>query len=162
VAVLTRFKFDFDSVFSADANYRGSVAPNWAPLDVQWADGNDANEANLAWSTINNSIANGATESIDLRALAGVFGTTLTMVEVRAILFRAKSGGGLTIKIGGTNGFDALGAAWTLYCPLGTHLHFICPTDGVLVTGASDKTIDIVNASGAAATYDLVVIGTAA
>lgn len=162
MALTTRIKLDFDAVFSADSSYRGSVAPNWGALDAQWADGNLANQANIAWSTISNSIANGATETIDLRALAGVFGTTLTVVEVRAILFRVRSGGALTIKIGGTNGFDGFGAAWDLLCPIGTHLHLVCPTDGVLTTSATKKTIDIVNASGAGAVYDCVVIGTSA
>ena len=162
MALLTRIKLDFSAVFSADTSYRGHVSPNWDALDLQWPDGTDASEADIAWATINNSITTGATESHDLRSLASVFGTTSTVVEVRALFFRVRSGGGLTIAKGGTNGFDAFGSAWTLYCPIGQQVMIVCPTDGVLVTGAADKTIDIVNASGSTAVYDLLVIGTSA
>ncbi len=170
MGLLTRLRMEFEGLFGITAengDYAGNVRLRFPQLDERWVAGTTEGKANLGWSDYEAEIADGATRNLDLRALTGPLGSTLTMVEVRAIGIFVRNEDSpatpeLTIAKGASNGFTGLGAAFSVKIKGGTWFWLVCPKDGKISTGASDKVLDISNASGATVTYSLVVIGTSA
>lgn len=160
----TSIRFGLDSVLSINAengDYEGQLRAKFPDLDLLWASGTNASEADRLITDYGATLTTGSTRSLDLRSIANALGGTTTFAEVRAIGFRLRDQP-LTIGKGGSNGWTGLGASWTLTPPIGTWFFLVNSEDGRLPTGASDKVIDIANASGSTATYDLVILGTSA
>lgn len=167
MGLLTNLRAVIDSVWSFTAggivDAGGSRGVAFPPLDVRWASGSSNNEANAAAPLYEQTIATGATDTIDLNSIAMIFGTTTAFAEVRAIgiyVHNNAATDALTIGKGATNGWTGLGASWTVTLQRGTHLILACPIDGEYAVSGSNKTIDIANSSGATVTYSVFVIGT--
>ena len=145
---------------ASTTNYDLVIGSAFPEIDLHWPSGTGDNEANVRWATIANAIANSATETIDLRNLTSAQGDTFLFTEVRLMRIKV-DGGALTIAKGGTDGWTGPGSAWSIKVPAGSNIIPIqCGVNGAMSTGASDKTIDISNASGVAATYSIEIVGT--
>lgn len=141
-------------------NYDLVIGSAFPEIDLHWPSGTGDNEANVRWATIANAIADSTTETIDLRNLTSAQGDTFLFTEVRLVRIKV-DGGALTFAKGGTNGWTGPGSSWSLKVPAGSIIIPIqCGVDGSMVTTSSDKTIDISNASGVAATYSIEIVGT--
>ncbi len=143
------------------ASYGGSTNVPVPAMDLAWGDGAGENSVQEHYAVIGATIANAGTTTIDLRSLTVEDGGSITLVEVRAIFVRCRDYA-LTFAKGGTNGWTGLGTAWTITPPAGCWFRIVCGTDGAMGTTASVKTIDITNASGSTATYDVVIVGVTA
>lgn len=112
------------------------------------------------------SLTTGANENLDLAGvLTDAFGQTMTFAKVKAILIRAADANTteLTFKSDGTNGvpmFAALGDG--IKIPPGGTFLWTAPQGGIVVTAATGDLVNMANAAGATAVYDIVVVGTSA
>jgi len=114
------------------------------------------------------TIAASGTEDLDLAGgLTDAFGTTLTFVNVKAIMIKADPGNtnNVTVKPATTNGF--LGpfnaAADTLSIPPAGAVLLQAPVSGWPVTADTADLLTIANSSsGTGVTYDIIIVGTSA
>lgn len=109
-----------------------------------------------------------ATEDLDLAGvLANPFGSTLTFVELRAILISASSANTNNVNVTrpASNGVPLfLAASDGIAVPPGGVFMWSCPADGkVTVTASTGDLLTITNSAGSTSvTYDVVIIGTSA
>lgn len=153
-------------IADASEDFMGDQVPLIPSLDVAWGSGTGDNQSDLVAADVGLSIAAGATESLDLAALAkGPEGSTVAFAEIRAILIRTPTTNGSTVTLSpnATNGWTGLGAALEIEVPAGAYMRLYTPVDGSAPVSASDKVLDITNDDGAAAaTVDICIIGTSA
>lgn len=112
------------------------------------------------------TLLTGANENLDLAGvLADAFGGTLTFAKIKAILVRAADANTteLTVKSDGAAGvpmFAALGDG--IKVPPGGTFLWTAPQGGIVVTAATGDLLNVANAAGASAIYDIIVVGTSA
>lgn len=129
--------------------------------------GTGSNLADLLFSD-QRTLALSTSEDLDLAAsLSDPLGATLTFVKVKAIEIRAAAGNGGNIVVGGAavNAFLGAFADATdkLEIPAGGAVVMVAPGAGWTVTPGTGDLLKIENDdSGAAATYDIVIVGTSA
>ena len=131
-----------------------------------FANGTGINQANKVWADTR-SINSASNETLDLAgSLVDAFGTTLTFTKVKGIFIRSRSTNttALTVSaasapIVGLFGDDT--ADTLLIQPGDIWMRIIPSAAGLAVTATSADGLKIANASGAAATYDIVIIGCA-
>ena len=137
------------------------------PGSITLKSGTGNNQADLIFTdqrTINAS----SSENLDLAgSLAGPAGDTLTFVKVKGIYVRAAAANGGNIVLGGasSNAFTGpFGAANdVLNIPAGGYVELCAPVAGWTVTAGTGDLLQVANDdSGAAATYDIVIIGASA
>jgi hypothetical protein len=95
--------------------------------------------------------------TIDLTALPGTGGATVdgTGLKVQLIRIHNKGAAAMTFADGVTNGYELLGAAWTITLPPGGAMQFYLP-DTAPDIGASAKTIDVTGTG--TQTFDLSIV----
>lgn len=153
---------DYLDVTTTEADDFGvEVRTLFPSLDVLWGSGTGSSQADKRYEDIGVTLTTASTRNLDLRSLTDHRGAALSFVEVRGIWVRCRDFA-LTFAKGAANGWTALGAAWTITPPAGTWMRILNPTDAKLPTTATDKVIDISNASGSTATYDLLIVGVSA
>jgi hypothetical protein len=109
-----------------------------------------------------------ANEDLDLAGvLANEFGSTLTFVELRAVMIFAASGNTNNVLVSrpASNGVPLFSAAGDeIIVPPGGVFLWACPADGkITVTAATGDLLHVANSSsGTSVTYDVVIIGTSA
>lgn len=108
-------------------------------------------------------VNSGATDSLDLAGvLQNAIRQTVTFSSIKAVIVKAAAGNttNLSITRPAANGVPIFAAAGDA-CPIGPGGIFVwcSPGAGVTVTGGTGDLLDIVNAAGAAATYDVIIIG---
>jgi hypothetical protein len=112
------------------------------------------------------TLATGATENLDLAGvLTDPLGNTLTFVTIKEILFIGDDTNTTILTIGnGTNPFVGPFGAGTHTHDLrpGGLYHAVAPATGWTVTAGTADIIKVTNASGADASYRVVLIGTSA
>ncbi len=160
MGLLTTIKTSITWALGLSGDYLGAVRQAFPDLDLRWGSGTGSSQADQPWADIGATLANSATRNLDLRALTGQSGATLTMAEVRMI--RITSDVDLTIAKGASNGWTGLGASFSMLVVGGGTYILVNPTNGKMATGASDKVLDITNSSGGTATYSIEVIGVSA
>ena len=110
------------------------------------------------------SLAGSANEDVDLATITDAEGTALGTGEVRLIIFEsaAANGGLIHIKGSAANGWSALTADVSDIIILrpGELIAFTGFVDGNLDIGAADKSLNVANQDGSAATYTLTVLTT--
>lgn len=139
-----------------------------AALDAAWlvASGTAAGLADKVWSDTR-VVTTGATDSLDLAGtLTDAFGSVVTFVKIRAIIFSAASTNTTTLTISrvATAGVPLFAADGDAIAPLSAG-GFFCwadPAAGLTVTATTDDILSIVNSAGASATYSITVVGTSA
>ncbi len=142
-----------------------------APLDYKskmtWTSGTTADRADLVWSD-RRTIAASSNEDLDLAGvLTGALGTTLTFVELRAVLISASTGNTNNVRLirPASNGVPLfLAASDGIDIPPGGFFFWACPADGkVTVTASTGDLLNVANSSsGSSVTYDVIIIGTSA
>jgi hypothetical protein len=150
---------------ASDDNFLGLLRANFPNFDLNWGPGTATGNINAWWVREGLSIASGATQALDLRALAvgPDEGATVLLAEVRGIFIRARDTNTTTVTFdpAASNGWTALGAAFALPLEPGTVWQLWNPVDGAWPTTASDKAVDLINSAGAAAVVDILFVGVA-
>lgn len=136
-------------------------------IKIELTSGTAANAADLMFHD-QRTIAASSNEDLDLAGgLTNPFGTALTFVEVRTVLFYAASGNTNNVRVTrpASNGVPLfLAASDGIDVPPGGFLWWSCPADGkVTVTASTGDLINVANSSsGSSVTYDVVIIGVSA
>lgn len=112
------------------------------------------------------TILTGATQSIDVSgSLVDALGAAFVLVKLKAILIysRPTNTTNLTL-LGNANSVPILGTKATTMTllPGGLFLLIQPPLAGIAVTAATGDILDIVNAAGASALVDVILVGTSA
>ena len=137
---------------------------------LSWAltDGVGANEADLVYSA-QRTLGAGVSEEIDLYGgLDDSFGNTLNFARIKGFYIKPKADNGDTITVGNAsaNGWPGFFGALThtIVLPAGSVIMILAPdATGWPVTNASADKLKVVNNDGgAAAIYDIVLIGASA
>lgn len=138
-----------------------------APLSSSYvqdlANGVGANQGNVLYAATR-SVLTAATDSIDFAGggLTDAFGAAIAPARVRFVYIRSASGNTTNLTLlGDANGIPILNTAATTTTlkPGGMFLVSSPDATGFLVTAATGDIIKVVNAAGATATYDIIVIG---
>jgi hypothetical protein len=128
-----------------------------------FADGGGAGQASVLY-TASRTIAGGANESLDLNgtALLDSFGTALALTKIKGILIQAREGNTTNLTVANVaNAVSTIfGATYSLVLQPGEFLAKVTNSNaGYVVTPTTADLLNIANAAGAAATYDIVLIG---
>lgn len=142
-----------------------------APLEytkkMTWTNGTTIDKADLVFSDTRTLTAS-STEDLDLAgSLSSIYGSTLTFVELKAILIVAAVGNTNNVNITrpASNGVPLfLAASDGIPVPPGGVFFWACPADGkITVTPATGDLITVTNSSsGTSVTYDVVIVGASA
>jgi len=140
-------------------------APLAQAKKVALTDGTGANKARKIFSD-QRTLSTGANENLDLAGvLTDVFGTTLTFTNIKAIYISGASANttNLTLTAPGVNGFAGLFAALGDGIAIPPDGKFLAIAPGAsgfgAVTAGTADLLNMANAAGASATYDIVIIG---
>lgn len=134
---------------------------------LTWTNGTAADKADRIFHD-QRTIAASSNEDIDLAgSLSGAFGSTLTFVELRALMVKASSSNtnNVVVARASSNGVPLFSAASdAIIVPPGGVFLWACGADGkVAVTAGTGDLINISNSSsGTSVTYDIVIVGTSA
>jgi hypothetical protein len=138
-----------------------------APLSQSYvqdlANGVGANQGNVLY-TATRSVLTAATDSLDLvgGGLTDAYGAAIAPARIRAVLIRSASGNTTNLTLfGDANSVPILNTAATTSTlkPGGVFLFTAPDATGVVVTAGTGDIIKVVNAAGATALYDIIVIG---
>lgn len=128
-----------------------------------FADGAGAGQASVFY-TASRTLAGGANESLDLNgtALTDVFGTALALTKIKGIIIQARGENTTNLTVGNvTNSIATIfGATYSMVLQPGELLAKITNSAaGYVVTASTGDLLNIANAAGASATYDIILIG---
>ena len=134
-----------------------------AVFPVVYGDGTGANQATVLYSATR-TLASGANESLDLvgTALTDSFGAAISLARIKGIIIQARATNTTNLTIGNvTNSVNTLfGSTYSLVLQPGELLSKITPSAaGYTLTAGTADLLNIANAAGASATYDIVIIG---
>jgi hypothetical protein len=139
-----------------------ATAPLSKSQQISFTNGFGAGSANMAWSDTR-TLGTGTPEDIDLQAsLTDAFGLAFTPVRMKALYIYSHSTNTTNLTIGGdANSVPFFGTATdTVVLKPGGALCLVDPSaGGYTVTAATGDIIQVSNAAGASATYDIVIIG---
>lgn len=132
-------------------------------VSVDLDDGSGASQANKIWSD-RRTLAAGASETLDLDGQTGAFGTTVAFATIKVVLIRSLTANttALTVGAAASNGWvGPFGAAAnTVSIGAGGLMLLVNPTSvGMPVVASTGDQLKIANGAGAAATYDIILIG---
>lgn len=146
----------------------GTPAYNLAKtVEIALASGTGASSADLMFTDTRTVSASG-TDALDLAgSLTDAYGTTLTFVELRAVMVAASSSNTNNVRVNrpSSNGVPLfLAAGDGIDVPPGGVFLWSCPADGkVTVTAGTGDLLNIDNSSsGTSVTYDVVILGVSA
>jgi len=134
---------------------------------IELANGTGSSAADLMFHD-QRTISASSNEDLDLAGvLANAFGSTLTYVELRALLISASSSNTNNVRLTrpASNGVPLfLAASDGIDIPPGGVFLWSCPADGkVTVTAATGDLLNVANSSsGTSVTYDVIVVGCSA
>jgi hypothetical protein len=135
---------------------------------VTLGDGTGANQADRMYAD-QRTLADGATETLDCSGLLSPFfgATALALVRLKAFLFHSvpTNTTTLTVSRGATNGallFTAVSAGLAAIKPGAMFLWCDPSATAVAITAGTGDLITVTNSGGAAAIYDVYIIGSSA
>lgn len=133
-------------------------------LAIAFADGTGLNQANNIYHA-QRLLTTGASEDLDLAggSLLNPFGNALTFTKIKAIVIFALTTNTTILTLSRpTNGLPFFGAVGdALDLKPGGLFHFVDPSAaGVTVTAGTGDLIRVANASGASASYQIIIVGT--
>lgn len=136
-----------------------------AVFPVVYGDGTGLNQASVLYSATR-TLASAANESLDLNgtALTDSFGASIALARIKAIIIQASAANTTNLTVANvTNSVTTLfGSTYSLVVQPGELLAKATPSAaGYVVTAATADLLNIANASGASATYNIVVLGSA-
>jgi hypothetical protein len=103
------------------------------------------------------TIAAAGTQSVDLNALVGASGQTVSLQEVHAIVAWGSAGSGFTLTPHATNGWTGLGSAYSITAGDVPVVAYAKSTGGSVAS--DNKVITLTNVGPASATINLHIIG---
>lgn len=166
----TTFKGRFSLGISTEYRKDGGVVANKGDIETtySWAftSGAGADQCDLQFHD-QRTLSTGANEDLDLAgALADAFGDTLTFARIKGIVVIAAAGNttDLTLTAKATNGVSGLFAALgdgVVIGPDGAFIWITPDASGVAITASTADLLNMANAAGASATYDIIIIGAA-
>jgi hypothetical protein len=123
-----------------------------------------ANAANVIWSNTS-TLATGASEDIDLTGggLVDAFANVVAFVKVKALVIAARVANTTNLTLfGDANSLPVLNtAATTMPLKPGGVFVYVDPTlAGLAVAAGATDIIQVTNAAGDSATYDIFIVGT--
>lgn len=136
-------------------------------IEIALTSGTGSGQADLLFSDTRTVAASG-TDALDLAGgLTDAYGTTLTFVELRAVLVTASSLNTNNVRVNrpASNGVPLfLAAGDGIDVPPGGAFLWTAPPDGkITVTAGTGDLLNIDNASsGSSVTYDVVILGVSA
>lgn len=167
----TSLKTVITGEISATLSNALDLATGVVPLDFKkrltWTSGTTADKADLLFHD-ERTIAASSNEDLDLAgSLASAYGSTLTFVELRAVMVYAAAGNTNNVRLTrpASNGVPLfLAASDGIDIPPGGFFMWACPADGkVAVTAGTGDLLNVANSSsGSSVTYDVILIGTSA
>ena len=130
--------------------------------DITIPTGSTSGLANQLWHD-QRTVASGATDSLDLAGvLTNAIRQTVTFSAIKLVIIKAAAANTTVLSVTrpAANGVPIFAAAGDA-CPVGPGGIFVwcSPAAGVTVTAGTGDLLDIVNAAGASAVYDVIVIG---
>lgn len=132
-------------------------------LDVSYSkkltltDGTGANQANMLW-TDTRTLTSGSTEDLDVYGgLTNAFGDTINLTAIKAVIIVASTENTTNLTVGGDSA-DASTIRGTLK-PGGWLVYADPSAAGDAVADSTADIIQVANAAGASADYDIIVIG---
>lgn len=145
-----------------------TLTDNQAQIAKVWtttlASGVGAGQADKIYTLKAQTIADGGTLSIDCKAaLVDAFGAAFTPAKLRTVYIYSTSTNTTNLTLfGDANGVPILNTAATTSTlrPGGMFMQTDISTTGIAVTAGTGDIIKVVNGAGAAATLDVVLIGT--
>lgn len=134
-------------------------------IEQAFADGTGADQANKAWSD-SRTLADGASETLDLYGgLTDAFGATINFTKIKLLLIASRAANTTILSVGAAAAplanllGDAASDLLKIH-PGGVHLTLAPQATAIGVTATSADGLKIANAAGAAATYDIFIVGT--
>ena len=103
------------------------------------------------------TIAAAGTQDVDLNALTGSAGQTVSLQELHVLAAVGSAGSGFTLTPHATNGFTGLGSAYSIIVGDVPVIPYAKSTGGAV--SGTDKGITITNVGGASGTITLHIIG---
>lgn len=103
------------------------------------------------------TIAASGTQDIDLTALTGAAGQTISLQELHILAAVGSAGSGFTLTPHATNGWTGLGSAYSIIVGDVPVVPYAKSTGGSVAS--DNKVITITNVGGASATINLIIVG---
>lgn len=132
-----------------------------AAARLEWSNGTGTGQAAIEWSS-RRTLASNTNESIDLvGALTDALGGSVAPTKLKMLLILSDAANTTDLTIGNvTNGVVAfLGVATNYVIVKAGGMFLIADPVGFTLTAATADLLKVANAAGAAATYDIFVIG---
>jgi hypothetical protein len=159
----TNITIQVSSTLSGTVGLANASAPVTLSQVTQLANGAGAGQADRVY-TSHATIASGGTLSLDLQgSLTDALGQAFTPAKVRAVYIFSNGGNTTNLTLfGDANGVPILNTPATTATlqPGGTFLVTAPPLAGIAVTASTGDIVKLVNAAGAAAIVDIIIVGT--
>ena len=145
----------------------GSVSANYpGHSNSELSSGTGSNQGDIVFSD-RRTLVTASNEDLDLSgSLIDPIGGAAIFAKVKAILVKSIGANttNLTVKPATVNGFlGPFGAAThTITVPPGGTMALYAPVSGWAVTAGTGDLINVANAAGASASYEIIVVGTSA
>jgi len=141
-----------------------STAPLASQRIQDFTNGVGANQANVIWSD-QRTLTTGASEDLDLigGGLTDAFGVAVAPAKLRAVVITSASANTTNLTLFGDAASVLLlntAATTVTLQPGGMYVYTAPATAGVTVTATTADIIQVVNAAGASATYNIILLGT--
>lgn len=152
-----------DSRLTVQDSLRELVDAFQRSVQVNFANGNGLNQAANIY-TARRTLTTGANENLDLSGvLSNPFGVSVVLTKLKALIVSASNANttNLTITRPASNGVPFLAAAGDgfVLTPGGIFVLADPSAAGIVVTPGTGDLINVANAAGASATYDVYIIG---
>ena len=167
MALNSAITFDWSAVLTAARDLGNASIPLAKRVALALASGTGANQADVVFADTR-TVTTGATDSLDLNGggLTDGLGTAFAPAKIKAVLVVAAGANTtvLSVQRPAANGVPLFMAAGDgINLRPGAAFAWASPdATGVTVTAGTGDLLDIVNAAGASATYDIIIIGTSA
>jgi len=166
MALTSSVNVQFSALLTSTSDFTTPVAEIVFPRHYQLASGTGAGQADKVWGD-QRTLAASATEDLDLTGtLVDVYGATITMARVKAIIIEAIAGNTNNVVVGAASSnpwSTLLGATGTLTIRPGTSITVVCGTadaTGYTVTAATGDLLKVANSgSGTGVTYNIFFVG---
>lgn len=169
MALTSKFAVSVDATLTSVLDLMTVSGKIERPHSVRLTSGTGAGQADKIW-TDTRSLTTGASEDLDLAGvLTDPFGATITFARVKGLYVKAADANTTNLTVGAN-----VASSWaTLFGPTGASGGTVTLRPGglfVAVCGVADATgwvvtattadlLHVVNAAGATASYDIVIVG---
>ena len=159
----TRVTVTLAPTLTSTVGLAATTADAKALIDFTLTAGTGANQADMVY-TASSTITTGATLSLDLKgSLVDAFGAAFTPSKLRLVYIASRSSNTTNLTLFGNAASPLILSVATTTATLTPGDFFLVSrraTAGIAVTAGTADIVDIVNAAGASAVVDIVIVGT--